>query len=508
MNDLPFRVLDDDAFARLRDLFGRHGFTAEGVSGRVGVATLFDFKPGLHARAGQPPETTLDALVRLFMDSEDVPASLLAEHLDDADRTLLEDFGLLARHPHDPDRLGATVLLYPTGGPLLISDRSVPFGADPDRPSPMRPDAVYPSLTGSARTFLRYLPTGPVGDYLELCSGTGIAALTGAAAGAERAWAVDITSRSTAFAAFNAKLNGLEGVHALEGDLWAPVAGRRFDIVVAHPPFVPATESELIYRDGGEDGEHITRAILAGLVDHLADGGVFQCTCAFSARRGRTAPQRVRDALGPGGEVLDLLFLRHRTLDIEQHFGKDLRSDDPEAARRSAAVLEALEKLEFENVYYSTIVLRKHGEPRSGITVEVEPGEDAGWPEAAWALALRTAAADPGRFVARLLDSTVRLSPHARLEMTYLPGGGSPTGWSPQRGRVRVDRPCRATVEMGWNDAVLLAGFDGTRTLGEHIEWLQADGHVPAAVRPADFARGFAAMVLAGVVESSAYPMP
>ena len=53
--------------------------------------------------------------------------------------------------------------------------------------------------------------------------------------------AIDVSPGALALAAENAAANGLEDrVELLEGDLLAPVAGRRFDLVVSNPPYVAA----------------------------------------------------------------------------------------------------------------------------------------------------------------------------------------------------------------------------------------------------------------------------
>ena len=53
--------------------------------------------------------------------------------------------------------------------------------------------------------------------------------------------ATDICSRALAVARKNAKLNEVE-LRFLEGDLLAPVAGEKFEIVVSNPPYVPETD--------------------------------------------------------------------------------------------------------------------------------------------------------------------------------------------------------------------------------------------------------------------------
>ncbi len=56
--------------------------------------------------------------------------------------------------------------------------------------------------------------------------------------------AIDLSPGALALAAENAALNGLaDRVELLEGDLLAPVAGRRFDLVASNPPYVAEGEA-------------------------------------------------------------------------------------------------------------------------------------------------------------------------------------------------------------------------------------------------------------------------
>ena len=74
--------------------------------------------------------------------------------------------------------------------------------------------------------------------------------------------AIDVSPDALALAAENAAANGLaDRVELLEGDLLAPVAGRRFDLVVSNPPYV-AAEAEV---DPEVDGyEPAALAVYAG----------------------------------------------------------------------------------------------------------------------------------------------------------------------------------------------------------------------------------------------------
>lgn len=509
MSQIPLRFLDADAFARLRGLLTRSGFTEAGVCAHAGIDSIFAFTMRQHAGAGEAPvERPLDLLVRLFMDSDAVGAHLIDDLLGGEARPLLESFGLIEPHPDDDSLRVATVLLYPTPGPWIASDRSVPIHDTRRDPEPkLEADSVYPALTSSARIFLGALPSGPVGDYLELCAGTGIAALMGAAAGAERVWAVDITHRSTVFADFNARLNGFDNVRALEGDLWAPLEGRTFDTIVAHPPYVPAAEPEYIYRDGGDDGEQISRAIIEGLPRHLAAGGLFQCTCLMSSRAGAAAPERVRAALGDASDEFDLVYVKNQTMDLTEHFRSQLLSLDREVSGRTAAQLRLLDSLDIETVHFCTIVLRRHDEDRTGFTLQVERGEETAWPHLAWALTVGAAATDGHQFAARIIDAPITLSPSARLEVTYQLGSDTEAPWEPTRGRIRVDTPFLASVEMGMSDATILSRFDGSRTLRQQLSGLQDEGRLPPGIDPLDFAASFRPMILAGIVASGAFPV-
>lgn len=513
-SDLPFRVRDARAFAGLRELFRHSGFTDEGVRNHLGLDSLFDFAPRRHARAGDTPvESALDVWIRLFMDSEPVPASQVQENIGAEGSDLLTSFGLLRPHPADRALMTGSVLLYPTPGPWLVSDRlpveSVPTDHAPseglDR---LRADAVYPALTGSAKTFLDALPTGPVDDYLELCSGTGVAALMAAQAGARRVWAVDVSRRATEFAAFNARLNGIDTLTALEGDLWAPLRGRTFDIVVAHPPYVPSAEPEYVYRDGGQDGEQVTRGILAGLPEHLAPGGRFQCTATMSSRTNATAPRRIRAALGAASDEFDLVFVRHGRIDLTDHFRSRLVSSDRDDAARAASQLRGLDALDIEELHFCTIALCRHGEDRDGFTVTFDAGGAVLWADLEWALHLGAAAGRPEGFAEQLLDAPVRLAPSARLNVSYRPGDPGDEPWIATQGRVTVGEPFRSSVEMGMADAAMLAEFDGSRTLREEFRRLQAQGRIPAETEEVAFATSFAALVWAGVVVSDAFPRP
>ena len=95
--------------------------------------------------------------------------------------------------------------------------------------------------------------------------------------------AVDIGARAAAMARANARLNDARCVEVRCGDLYAPVRGERFDLIIANPPFVPARTRGPAYHSGGPRGDRVLRRVVEGL------GG------APASRRPR------RGDLAPGG---------------------------------------------------------------------------------------------------------------------------------------------------------------------------------------------------------------
>ncbi|MGH1561084.1 methyltransferase [Caulobacter segnis] len=156
--------------------------------------------------------------------------------------------------------------------------------------------------------------------------------------------AVEKDPLSARLARLNAGLNRLSTrIEVLEGDLYGPVRGRRFDTVVANPPLLPLPEGlgNLPLGDGGGDGLGFTRAVLEGLADALARrrrGADDRCgpqrpPCASGA--GNLGARRRRPA-GPD----QISLLSHRALDDEGAFWKALTHTAAVALGRSPALVQ------------------------------------------------------------------------------------------------------------------------------------------------------------------------
>ena len=132
---------------------------------------------------------------------------------------------------------------------------------------------------GASTTLSALIIPAEVELALDLGTGCGIQALH-AARFATRVIATDVSERALSFARFNSALNGVTNIEFRLGNLFEPVSGLRFDLIVSNPPFVitPRGSSvpEYEYRDGGMVGDGIVSAVVAGLEPALAPGGIAQ----------------------------------------------------------------------------------------------------------------------------------------------------------------------------------------------------------------------------------------
>lgn len=159
----------------------------------------------------------------------------------------------------------------------------------------------------------RELPPGAA--VLDVFTGSGVLAVAAARA-TKDVTAVDVSRRAVACARINARLNGV-AVRALRGDLFAPVAGERFDAIVANPPYVPGELAADRARgaarawEGGPDGRALLDRLCAEAPDHLRPLGVLllvqssvsglEATARLLTRSGLDAEvvERRRGPLGP-----------------------------------------------------------------------------------------------------------------------------------------------------------------------------------------------------------------
>ena len=113
---------------------------------------------------------------------------------------------------------------------------------------------------------------------LELGAGAGALSVVAAGVANTDVTAVDVSRRALLSTRVNAARHGRR-VRTRRGDLTAPVAGERFDVVVSNPPYVPTVTDDLPEHglarafDGGRDGRLVLDRVCAEAPRVLRPGG-------------------------------------------------------------------------------------------------------------------------------------------------------------------------------------------------------------------------------------------
>ncbi|CAK7256316.1 MULTISPECIES: 50S ribosomal protein L3 N(5)-glutamine methyltransferase [unclassified Shinella] len=128
-----------------------------------------------------------------------------------------------------------------------------------------------------------------VESAVDICTGSGCLAVLAAKFFPQASVdAVDLSADALEVARLNLAEHDVEDqVTLLQGDLFAPLAGRTYDLIITNPPYVDhaalagyppefRAEPEMAH-DGGEDGLDLVRKILAEAADHLNPGGGMIC---------------------------------------------------------------------------------------------------------------------------------------------------------------------------------------------------------------------------------------
>ena len=171
------------------------------------------------------------------------------------------------------------------------------------------PDVFNPAVFRTSPLLLEAIDARVVPGLrvLDVGTGTGVAAIQAAVAGAQ-VTAVDVNPEAVRCARINALLNHVDDrIDVRHGDLFEPVAGERFDVVVCNPPFFRGTPTSR--RDAAWRSETFIARFCSGLAGVLTATGcalvVFSnhadergLLSALAAAGWRTTPDRRRDFRG------------------------------------------------------------------------------------------------------------------------------------------------------------------------------------------------------------------
>jgi ribosomal protein L3 glutamine methyltransferase len=144
--------------------------------------------------------------------------------------------------------------------------------------------------------FSPWLERVPKPRILDLCTGSGCIGIATAIHLPESGVdASDISPGALQIAERNVQRHGVQDrVHLLQSDLFAELAGKRYDLIVTNPPYVP-TANEILPAEfqaepalglySGQDGLDLCLRIMLQSPHHLEEGGILICEVGESADR-------------------------------------------------------------------------------------------------------------------------------------------------------------------------------------------------------------------------------
>jgi hypothetical protein len=288
--------------------------------------------------------------------------------------------------------------------------------ARPATGSGLAPDYVMgisPSTISLAAHTIRH----PYRATLDLGTGSGFHALV-AAAHSERVIATDRNPRAVEITAFNAALNGLGHVEARQGDLFEPVAGAEFDLVISNPPFIISPDFKHLFLTTELKGDELCQRLAREAPAFLVEGGWCQFLANWAVLQGQPWDERLASWFEAGG--CDVWVNRKTTLRPDDYAALWIETEDDdvdEFSRFFDTWMAYYEDQSIEAVGFGLVTMRKRsgGHPNWFWADDVPEGAKWGaGDDVERCMLLRdflVAVEDTA-----LLDQVVRLAPDASLE--------------------------------------------------------------------------------------------
>jgi carbamoyltransferase len=476
-------VIEEADLTFLREKLAAAGYTERAVCRSLGIPDIWqqpqDLRIPLLLRFALKGNTPLEALVRFFYltvetSIESVQAVFTREEI-----AFLENAGLCCVQ-EGTGTIRSRVVIFPCGTLFIATD---PFSHRRDLALP-RPEEPVMYLGRDSYVLARGAVRDDCESVLDLCTGSGVHALLAASHG-RRVVGVDINERALAFAAFNARLNGIQNAEFLRGDLYEPLAPGEFDLILANPPFV-ASPDGLLYGHGGESGEDVLSRIISGLPRRLRRGGFCHIITDYIVGDMPSFPERIRRWLGEKG--FDILLLRVARRDpfmyVSAHCLPQYMADFHAYRKRAVAWAESLLHRGVKWVDFGLLTLRRRHDGEEGGSAERELKRiDLPVGAAVKAFFLRRDAVEEEDFRERFYDEIADFQPGLRFSPTFRVIGGRLV---PERLKIGVEGAPLPPDSATRPDAFDLLRFvDGKSRIGKGIEdYLRQKGMAGGADDP------------------------
>ncbi len=465
------KVLSGGKMAGIRKAFLQAGYTRTGILERLGAGDFPSLRSSdipilLHRTASGD---ALDTLIRLFLVEAPCDKDAVSEAAAPLPTPDWIEAGLVIV---DGDRVRPAVKILPYGDFLLAFDLIGAYGREGST------DFVM-GIGASTITLANLTIRSPSRLTLDLGTGCGFQALC-AARHSEKIVATDINARALAYARFNAALNDAAAVEFRQGDLFEPVSGLAFDLIVCNPPFVISPETLFTYCDGGMEGDALCRRIVREAPSFLAEGGFCQILCNWAEYDDRDWGEGLKNWVEGSG--CDAWVMRSQSRDIVTYASTWIRqkSRDPQGIpqERFEQWMRYYDHLGISSVGSGIITMRRRTDGHPWYRADDAPKKMLGpcGDDILRGFALRDVLESASD--ADLLETRLILSPDARLERICAP---AEEGWKDTSLSLSLVCGLPYTGAIDPVMANFLIACNGTRTLGQVLQ-----DSVPGMDAPSD----------------------
>jgi hypothetical protein len=486
---IPLKMADEAVFARLKETLIKADYTEASII-EYSKGDNLAFEPFEDERV-PPDQNAAELLIGLFLRLGEGTESQFRQVLGDQAWDDFSSVGLVSNV--GDDRIQAQVRLRPMYGVYAVSDK----WSGEQR---MADDVVFPPDTPHTLRYLAFVPQDSCDTFLEACGGSGIAAVLARKNYAKQAWSFDIAPRSTFFADFNGRLNGLP-IETGTGDTYEPAAGMMFDRIAVHPPYVPVLRHTYLYHDGGADGEQITRKHIEDLHKVLKPGGWFFCRCLATDRVGEPFEQRVRSWLGEHSNEFDIGLHVFTTTDPVKFLsmGLVLKTSNTEDLPAWDKQFAAMKLKRFVSAAF---VIQRHDSPREPFTFRRDKGAGSGPQHFQWLMKLETLLAKNGP--ATILNTRLKVG-EMMLQRRHVVDEGK---WALEKQLLETLQPYPLTWEADSIAVYLLPKLSEPQTGMQLFRALEAEGAFRGGGTPDLFALGLGQLIRGGFIHMEGHEPP
>jgi hypothetical protein len=452
---------DPDDYDRMREVLLRTNYTVPGVLDVVGLPVdklTSKHIPALMKRTagGQP----LDTLMRLFLAMAPVEEQMLRDAIAPMALEAWERIGLVRRH----------------NGSIVAALKFMPFDRlwiaqeihDPNTRS--RGDFVI-GVGGATLTVMNFMLRRRTRLTLDLGTGTGIIAAIKAGE-TDSVIATDQNPRAVQMAKFNMRLNALSNVDCREGDLFEPVSGMKFDLILSNAPFVISPSSGYMYLDGGMQGDRFVQRLVRGAPEALNEGGHCQFLCNWAHVKGQDSEERL--AAWFKGTGCDVWILRADTDETSEYAKRWIEHfeprNSPDFDRIYDEWMSFYARENIEAISMGFVTMRRRQNAQNWFRVEREPaikkrdlGED---------IALMFELQDYLDTLPNdesLMNAVLRAAPELQLQIQY---ETSTEGWRAQSYQLQLTRALGFAAKADELTCVLVGKCNGTRAVRDILSEL------------------------------------